>query len=79
MIVPEFIIVLNDGKTYSSIEGVAIYRVKDDKFHDLTDNEVAEGVEKGYLSMTNILENRVIATTFTYRWQGLAKSLPETC
>lgn len=56
----EYLIVLNDGETYSSTDGAIIYKITNDEFYELNhDKEIREGIEKGYLTHATDLESIV--------------------
>lgn len=56
----EYLIVLNDGETYSSTDGAVIYKIVSDEFYEINhDKEISEGIEQGYLAHATDLESIV--------------------
>jgi hypothetical protein len=56
----EYLIVLNDGETYSSTDGAVIYKIVSDEFYEINhDKEIREGIEQGYLVHATDLESIV--------------------
>lgn len=56
----EYLIVLNDGETYSSTDGAVIYKIVNDAFYEIGhDKEIEEGIEQGFLAHATDLESIV--------------------
>ena len=58
IMVSNFIVVLDDGETYSLTNGAVIYKVVNDKFFNLNE-EVRDGIKQGHLIHATDLESIV--------------------